>query len=112
MKTTIFFRFRQSATVLSLLLISILTTVTSCKKDLQSPAVDQLTDSALINATAAGSDTIRPTVKFVFPTNLDTVFDSITIMVKATDKVGVASVQLKIDRVVLGTKTAAPYAFG
>jgi hypothetical protein len=32
--------------------------------------------------------------------------------VKATDNVGVASVQLKIDRVVFGTKTTGPYSFG
>src|SRR3954469_25193357 len=82
--------------------------IAGCKKeDLQSPS--HLESTTISSATG---DSIPPTVTFTFPKNKDTVFDSITIKVTATDNVGVASVQLKVDNVSIGTKTAAPYNFG
>ena len=80
--------------------------IASCtKNDLKSPPAQTKTNATL-------ADTTRPTVKFTFPHNKDTVSDSITIKINSTDNVAVASVQLKVDGVSLGTKTASPYNFG
>src|SRR3954470_10989287 len=82
--------------------------IAGCKKeDLQSPSHQEST-----TVSSATGDTIPPTVSFTFPKNQDTVFDSITIKITATDNVAVASVQCSVDGKLLGTKTAAPYNFG
>src|SRR3954463_4417406 len=92
----------------SLVCVFSIAIIASCKKeDLQSPSHKEST-----NISSATGDSIPPTVTFTFPKNKDTVFDSITVKVTATDGGGVASVQLKVDGVSLGTKTAAPYNFG
>lgn len=79
----------------------------SCVKEIQSipPQSENVAKTSV-------SDTIKPTVKFTFPDKEDTLIDSITIKIKATDNVAVASVECKIDGVSLGIKTAAPYNFG
>src|SRR4051812_28607540 len=77
------------------------------KEDLQSPSDDEISTT-----TASNAETTPPTVKFTFPHVNDTLFDSITIKIKATDSGGVASVQLKVDGISLGTKTVAPFNFG
>jgi hypothetical protein len=77
------------------------------KEDLQSPS-----DQEISTTTSSNAETTPPTVKFTFPHANDTLFDSITIKIKATDSGGVASVQCSVDGVSLGTKTTSPYNFG
>lgn len=79
---------------------------TSCSK------VDVKPSSAQTENAATAADTTRPTVKFTSPKNQDTLSDSITIKIKATDNVAVTSVECKIDGVSLGIKTTSPYNFG
>jgi uncharacterized protein YkwD len=82
--------------------------ITGCKKeDIQPPSDDETSTT-----TSSNAETTPPTVSFTFPHASDTLFDSVTIIIQATDNVGVQSVQLKIDGVVIGTKTTAPYNFG
>jgi uncharacterized protein YkwD len=96
-----FFRFGLAGTLA-------LATITGCKKEDIQPS----SDDEISTTTTANAETTPPTVSFTFPHASDTLFDSITIVIKATDNVGVQSVQLKIDGVVIGTKTTAPYNFG
>ncbi|MCL5667137.1 MAG: DUF2341 domain-containing protein [Patescibacteria group bacterium] len=56
------------------------------------------------------SDTTLPTVSITSPANNSTVSNSITLSASATDNVGVAGVQFKVDGTNQGTEdTAAPY---
>jgi hypothetical protein len=57
------------------------------------------------------SDTTPPTVGFSSPTNGATVFGTVSVVVSASDNVGVASVSVSVDGALVGTDTAAPYNF-
>ena len=58
-----------------------------------------------------GGDTLPPTVSFTYPSNGASVSGSINVQVAASDNVGVASVSLKVDGVLLGSDNTAPFAF-
>src|SRR4051794_844519 len=81
--------------------------ISSCTKEGIRPSAQEKSTFTTEAATAPG-----PTVSFTFPKNGATLSDSITIKIKATDSVAITSVELKVDGVSLGTKTAAPYNFG
>jgi len=57
------------------------------------------------------SDNIAPTVSIPSPTVGSTVSGTILVQVNASDNVGVASVQLSVDGMNLGTDATAPFAF-
>jgi len=59
----------------------------------------------------ASIDTTVPSVAITSPQVNSAVSGSISASVQATDNVGVASVTLRVDGVVVGTDTAAPYTF-
>src|SRR5439155_765463 len=69
------------------------------------------TVSAVVTGSATGNaDTSPPTVSINSPTSSATVSGSITLTATATDNVGVAGVQFKLDGANLGTEvTTAPY---
>src|SRR5207249_2347140 len=57
------------------------------------------------------NDTTPPTVTITSPANGTTVFGTVTVSAMATDNVGVAGVQFKLDGVNLGAEfTTAPYS--
>jgi subtilisin family serine protease len=57
------------------------------------------------------SDTTPPTVSFAAPSGGATVSGIVSVAVAAGDNVGVASVSLKVDDVLFGGNTSAPYTF-
>lgn len=57
------------------------------------------------------TDTVAPTVVIGAPLASSSVSGLVPISVSATDNVGVASVQLRVNGALLGTDTAAPYSF-
>lgn len=104
MKTNIFSA-TPGAIVHYLLYIFCFAIITSCSKQISDiPAAED-------NTERSGTIEASPTVKFTFPKKEDTVFDAITIKIKATSDVAIDSVQCKIDGVWYGSKTAAPYNF-
>jgi len=56
-------------------------------------------------------DTTPPTVSISSPTTGTTVSSTVSVQVAASDNVGVATVTLSVDGVLLASDTAAPYAF-
>ena len=58
-----------------------------------------------------GPDTTPPTVSITSPLTGDLVSATISVQVAANDNVGVVSVSLDVDGVVVGTDTASPYTF-
>jgi hypothetical protein len=57
------------------------------------------------------TDTTSPTVSILSPAAGSTVSGTVSVQVGASDNVGVTSVSLAVDGVVLGTLSSAPYAF-
>ncbi|MGE5392145.1 MAG: Ig-like domain-containing protein, partial [Candidatus Saccharibacteria bacterium] len=61
--------------------------------------------------TAALPDVIAPTANITFPANNATLSDAVIITANASDNVGVAGVQFKVDGTILGSEdTASPYS--
>ncbi len=58
-----------------------------------------------------GKDTTAPKVTISSPLNNANVASSVTVTVKATDNVGVVSVELMVDGVLMASKTAGPFTF-
>ncbi|MHC4676211.1 MAG: Ig-like domain-containing protein [Planctomycetota bacterium] len=71
----------------------------------------QAVNLALNYGGGGGSDTEPPSVSFISPTHGDTVSGGISVGVSATDNVGVASVSLSVDGILLANDNAAPYTF-
>jgi len=69
--------------------------------------------TAAINATATtpAKDTTAPAVAIASPSASSSVSGAVTVNVNATDNVGVARVDLKVNNTVVASDTAAPYAF-
>jgi Bacterial Ig domain len=65
----------------------------------------------LSNLGAAPGDTTPPTTSITNPASGTTVSGTVSVSASAADNVGVASVQLLTDSVVVGTSTSAPYNF-
>src|SRR5439155_21844410 len=69
------------------------------------------TTSVPVAVTVANADTIQPTVSIASPLNGATVSAAVTVTATASDNVGVAGVQFKLDGANLGAEdTAAPYS--
>ncbi|HSB03852.1 MAG TPA: Ig-like domain-containing protein, partial [Thermodesulfobacteriota bacterium] len=69
------------------------------------------TGTDTITATYTPQDTTAPTVSITAPTNAQTVSGTVTVTASASDNVGVAGVQFKLDGTNLGTEdTASPYS--
>ncbi len=64
-----------------------------------------------ISGGGGGADTAPPVVAFQSPSSGDTVSGAVTVVVAASDNVGVASVKLAVDGATIGTSTAAPFQF-
>src|SRR5262249_42625300 len=66
----------------------------------------------VFSTTASGGDTVAPSVAITAPANGSTAGGSaVTVAANATDNVGVAGVQFKMDGATLGAEvTAAPYS--
>ena len=62
-------------------------------------------------ATTISADTQLPTASISAPLGSATVTGTATVSVNATDNVGVARVELRVNGALLGTDTAAPYSF-
>ncbi len=60
---------------------------------------------------STGRDRTTPNVSFVSPATGATVNSTVNVQVTATDNVGVSSVVLKVDGIVIGTDNLAPYSF-
>jgi Bacterial Ig domain len=56
-------------------------------------------------------DAIPPSVSITSPTNTATVSGNVSVLVSASDNVGVASVSLTVDGQPLGNDTSTPYSF-
>ena len=68
--------------------------------------------SSMVTATVSNTDTSPPTVAVTSPAAGATVSGSVTVTASASDNVGAAGVQFRLDGVSLGTEdTAAPYSF-
>ena len=59
----------------------------------------------------AQNDTTPPAVSFASPANGATVSGSVSVVVSASDNVGVAAVEFRVDGVLVGSDSSAPYAF-
>jgi regulation of enolase protein 1 (concanavalin A-like superfamily) len=67
-------------------------------------------DSVSVVGAGTGGDTTRPDVTITAPAQGGTVSGSVSVRATATDNVGVAGVQFKVDGAALGTEdTSAPY---
>src|SRR5439155_7019993 len=74
-------------------------------------AVNSATADTVSGDPPGSTDTIPPTVAITAPTAGTTVAGTITVSASATDNVGVAGVQFKLDGATLGVEdTTAPYA--
>ncbi|HEX4452558.1 MAG TPA: PHB depolymerase family esterase [Kofleriaceae bacterium] len=58
---------------------------------------------------STGNDTTPPTVGFEAPSSGDTVSGSVTIVIAASDNVGVTQIDIAVDGASIGTISAAPY---
>jgi thermitase len=66
---------------------------------------------ASLNLTVANIDRKAPTVRFTSPTNGSTVQGSVVVSLDAADNQGVAAVEIRKDKVLVATLTAAPYVW-
>ena len=66
---------------------------------------------AVSMASGGAGDSTPPTLSFVSPTSAATVSGITSVQVAASDDVGIASVTLSVDGVVIGTDNAGPYGF-
>ncbi len=74
-------------------------------------AAGNTTTSAPVSVTVNNADTQAPTVAVTAPANGDTVSGTTTLSANATDNVGIAGVQFRVDGVDAGAEdTTAPYA--
>jgi len=68
-----------------------------------------------LNAATTGGrktgDRTPPTVSITSPSNGAAVSGTVTITVNATDNIGVSSVSVSVDGIVIGTSVTAPYSF-
>jgi subtilisin family serine protease len=87
--------------------------------DLGAAGWDALYGTGRVNAASAVAlalnssvvDTVVPNVSFTSPQNGGSAAGTITVQVAATDNTSVASVNLKVDGVSVGTDATAPYTF-
>jgi hypothetical protein len=74
-------------------------------------AAGNTTTSAVVTVTVSNTDTTAPTVSITTPANNATVQNTVTVSANASDNVGVAGVQFKVDGANLGAEdTTAPYS--
>lgn len=78
-------------------------------KSAKSAAVSVTTPAPTPNPTP--SDTTAPTVTITAPTNGSTVSGSVAVSANATDNVGVAKVEFRVDGALKSTDTSSPYGF-
>jgi sulfur transfer protein SufE len=67
--------------------------------------------TATVTVTVSNADTTPPTISFTSPASGATVVGTVPISMSASDNVGVASVKLTKDGVLVATLTAAPYTW-
>jgi hypothetical protein len=60
---------------------------------------------------STGRDRTTPVVNITTPTTGSTVSNTVSVQVSASDNVGVSSVVLKVDGIVIGSSSASPYNF-
>ena len=90
------------------------TTVANGSYDLTAVARDagnNTTTSTIVTVTVNNADTTAPTVSITAPANNATVLNTVTVSANASDNVGVAGVQFKVDGTNVGAEdTTAPYS--
>ena len=90
------------------------TTVANGSYDLTAVARDagnNTTTSTIVTVTVSNADTTAPTVSITAPANNATVLNTVTVSANASDNVGVAGVQFKVDGTNVGAEdTTAPYS--
>jgi subtilisin family serine protease len=68
--------------------------------------------AAALAALPAPDDTVDPVTSFASPGGSAPVRDTVTVVARASDDIGIAKVQLLADGRVVGTDRVAPYSFG